>query len=462
MNPFKRCTLLLATAATVAQASAEAPPPPSTETPAARDARMAWWREARFGMFVHWGLYSGLAGTWEGKSIGGGGVEWIQSRVGADTDSYAKVAKPKFVPKPGFAKAWAKVAKDAGCKYVVFTTKHHEGFYLGDSKFTDYDAKDFVGRDLVKEIVDALHEEGLKVGFYHSIIDWHHPDYNFRIAKNLPYPKEGARLATEPRDHEKYIKFLHNQADELVSNYGKIDILWWDYSSTDFDGDRAWGAAKLIHDMRAKQPGVIMNNRLYRRPEAGFSGMGTHNVTDQMDPRYGDFVTPENNIPAKGLGKADWETCMTMNGTWGFSEHDHAWKPTEKLIRNLIDIASKGGNYLLNVGPTGDGTIPPESVERMEAMGAWLKKNGEAIYGTTATPFDKVDFDGRVTKKDGTLYVHVFKRPENGTITLPAKVTKAVLLNGGKALEVKSSGDSTVITLPDTLSDPIATVIKVG
>ncbi|MFD0895385.1 alpha-L-fucosidase [Luteolibacter ambystomatis] len=454
---IRKTVLALAAALTALQAV----PARAAETEQQRNARMEWWREARFGMFVHWGLYSGLAGTWEGKSIGGGGVEWLQTRVGVDTETYTKAAKPKFVPKPGFAKAWAKVAKDAGCKYVVFTTKHHEGFYLGDSKLTDFDGKDFTGRDLIKEITDALHEEGLKVGFYHSIIDWHHADYDFKAAKGLPYPKQAAEKATEPRDQQKYIKYLHGQVDELLSNYGKVDVIWWDYSSTQFDGDAAWGAADLIKEVRAKQPGVIMNNRLYRRPEAGFSGMGTHNVTDRMDPQYGDFVTPENNIPANGLGTVDWETCMTMNGTWGFSEHDKAWKSTEKLIRNLIDIASKGGNYLLNVGPTGDGTIPPESVERMEAMGAWLKKNGEAIYGTKANPFKESAFDGRVTKKGGTLYLHVFKRPDNGTIVLPVKAAKAVLLDGGKALEVKVDGDQTTITLPETLADPIATVIKV-
>lgn len=449
-----RSTILaLAAALTVAHAA--------PETEQQRDARMEWWREARFGMFVHWGLYSGLAGTWEGKPVRGGGMEWIQSYVGVDTDTYAKEAKPKFVPKPGFAKEWAKLAKDAGCKYVVFTTKHHEGFALHDSKFSDYDAKDFVNRDLVKEIVDALHAEGLKVGFYHSLIDWHHPQYDFKLAKKLPYPSKAAKAATEPRDQAKYIEFLHKQADELMSNYGKVDIVWWDYSSTEFDGDAAWGAAKLIKDVRAKQPGIIMNNRLYRRPEAGFNGMGTNNVTSRMDPQYGDFVTPEQHIPETGLGQADWETCMTMNGTWGFSEHDHKWKSSEQLIRNLIDIASKGGNYLLNIGPTGDGSVPAESVERMAAIGTWMKANGESIYGTTASKYEKVPFEGRVTTKGKTTYLHVFKRPADGKIALKGDATKAALLTGGKSLDVKKEGENFVITLPDSLPDPVATVIKV-
>jgi alpha-L-fucosidase len=448
---------LICCAALAAMPMAQAAP----ETEAQRDARMEWWREARFGMFVHWGLYSGLAGTWDGKAYGGG-VEWLQNKAGVDTATYEKAAKPKFVPTPGFAKQWAKVAKEAGCKYVVFTTKHHEGFALHDSKVSSYDAMDFVNRDLVKEIVDALHAEGLKVGFYHSLIDWHHPQYDFKPAKNLPYPAQAAKAAAnETRDHAQYIKHLHTQVDELLSNYGKVDVVWWDYSSTAFDGDKAWGAAELIKQVRAKQPGIIMNNRLYRRPEAGFNGMGTHNVTSRMDPQYGDFVTPEQHIPEAGLGKADWETCMTMNGTWGFSEHDHAWKSPQVLLRNLIDIASKGGNYLLNVGPTGDGAIPKESVERMAEMGTWMKKNSAAIYGTAASPIGKAPFDGRVTKKGNTLYLHVFSRPADGKIVLPVKAAKAAFLDGGANVELKNDGDTTTLTLPEKLSDPIATVVEV-
>lgn len=428
---------------------------------AAHESRMQWWREARFGMFVHWGLYSGLAGTWEEKKVAdSGGMEWIQTIVGADTRTYAAAARPKFHPKPGFAQQWAKVAKQAGCRYVVFTTKHHEGFALHDSKLTDYDAGDFVHRDLVKEIVDALHAEGLQVGFYHSLIDWHHPQYDFRQAKGLPYPKGGTALATTPRDQAEYIRFLHGQVNELISNYGKVDVLWWDYSSTDFDGDSAWKAGDLIREVRAKQPDIIMNNRLYRRPEAGFSGMDTTNVTNRLDPAYGDFVTPENHIPATGLPGVDWETCMTMNTTWGFSEHDTKWKSTEQLVRNLIDIASKGGNYLLNVGPTGDGEIPEASVERMAGIGEWMKRNGEAIYGTTASPIEKPGFDGRITQKGGKLFLHVFKRPDSGTISISTKAGKATLLVGGASLKTTAADGSLTIELPATLADPIATVIQ--
>ncbi|MFO1491442.1 MAG: alpha-L-fucosidase [Kiritimatiellia bacterium] len=314
-------------------------------------------------------------------------------------------------------------------------------------------------RDLAQEIVQAARAEGLKVGFYHSVIDWHHAQYDFKRAKGLPYPKNGG--GPEPRDHGKYVDFLHGQVDELVSNYGTVDVLWWDYSSTQFQGDDAWRAQELMAKVRAKQPGIIMNNRLYRIPEAGFNGMGTHNITDRMDPKYGDFVTPEQHIPATGMPNVDWETCMTMNTTWGFSEHDRKWKSAQQLLRNLVDIASKGGNYLLNIGPTGDGSVPPESLRLLAAMGRWMKVNGEGVYGTTASPFEKVSFDGRVTRKGRTLYAHVFQRPDSGVISLPGVFTSARLLAGGATLEVRKAGDATEIVLPATLPDADVTVVKV-
>jgi alpha-L-fucosidase len=441
-------------------AALASPCPAAPEAPAERDARMSWWREARFGMFVHWGLYSGLAGDWNGKMVGdSGGLEWIQQRVGADTYTYAAQAVPKFQPKPGFATAWAKLAKQAGCQYVVFTTKHHEGFALHDSKLTDYDAGDLLNRDLVKEITEALRAEGLRVGFYHSVIDWHHPQYDFRIAKGLPYPKNGPNVGVTPRNHARYVDFLHGQVDELVSNYGKVDVLWWDYSSTQFQGDEAWRAGELLAKVRAKQPGVIMNNRLYRIPEAGFSGMGTASVTNRMDPKYGDFVTPEQHIPPTGLPGVDWETCMTLNTTWGYNRHDHKWKSSETIIRNLIDIASKGGNYLLNIGPTGDGSVPQESIDTLTAVGRWMAVNGESIRGTTAAPFDKLAFDGRLTRKGKTIYAHVFKLPQGTALTVPFKAAKASVLGGWPPTLVVGEQETSII-LKDGLSDPIATVIR--
>ncbi|MBI4908801.1 MAG: alpha-L-fucosidase [Acidobacteria bacterium] len=438
------------------------------ESAAERDGRMKWWREARFGMFVHWGLYSGLAGTWEGKPVATrGGMEWIQQRVKSDTDTYAKRAIPLFQPKPGFARQWTRLARQAGCKYLVFTTKHHDGFALHDSKVSDYDAGSVLKRDLVKEIVDACRADGLKVGFYHSVIDWHHDQYEYARSKQLPHPLKDKPYPNVAREHGKYIDYLHGEVNELVSNYGKIDILWWDYSAVDFQGQDAWRAFDLMDKVRGRQPAVIMNNRLFRIPEAGFTGMGTSAIAAQLNPKYGDFITPEQHIPATGMPGVDWETCMTMNTTWGFSEHDHAWKSNEVLIRNLIDIASKGGNYLLNIGPKGDGSVPEESVRGMEAMGAWMKANGESIYGTSASPFEKLTF-GRCTQKkaaDGKtrLYLHVFDWPKDGKLTVPLSnggKAQARLLAGGKRLGVTAGDRQVTVDVGGEAPDKIATVVE--
>jgi alpha-L-fucosidase len=422
---------------------------------------MDWWREARFGMFVHWGLYSGLAGTWEGEPAPRDkNLEHIQRVVDVDTYTYAAEAIPKFRPTEDFATAWAKLAKQAGCKYVVFTTKHHEGFALHDSKLTQYDAGDIVGRDLVSEITEALRQEGLKVGFYHSVIDWHHPQYDYTQAKYPPYPKDNIPMTMGPREHSVYVDYLHGQVNELLSNYGKVDILWWDYSSFGFDGDKAWRASELIAMCREKQPNVIMNNRLFRRPEAGFSYDGGADLSKPLDPRFGDFGTPEQHIPEGFDPKMDWETCMTMNDTWGYSEHDHDWKSSEVIIRQLIDVVSRGGNYLLNIGPKGDGTIPEPSLKIMTDVGKWMEVNGEAIYGTTQSPIGEPDFDGRITTKGDIYYLHLFSRPDSGTIQVPFPANKATLLEGSQPLEIEPGKSETSIRLPDALPDAVATVIR--
>jgi alpha-L-fucosidase len=435
--------------------------------PASRDARMQWWREARFGMFVHWGLYSGLAGTWEGRAVGTrGGMEWIQQRVKADTDTYAERAIPLFKPTPDFARGWARAAKQAGCRYLVFTSKHHDGFALHDSAVSDYDAGSVLHRDLVREIVDAARTEGLRVGFYHSVIDWHHDQYAYALSKQLPHPLRGQPYPNGHRDHGKYVDYLHAEVDELISNYGTVDIMWWDYSSVDFQGDEAWRAFELMKHVREKQPGIIMNNRLFRIPEAGFTGMGTAAIASQLDPKYGDFITPEQHIPATGMPGVDWETCMTMNTTWGYSRHDQAWKSDETLIRNLIDIASKGGNYLLNIGPKGDGTIPEQSVSSLRAIGEWMRDNGDSIYGTQASPFEKLAW-GRCTRKalpDGNtrLYLHVFDWPADGRLVLPGlanRVLGASLLATGKTLDVSTSDGQATLAVGTEAPDAIATVV---
>lgn len=440
---------------------------PAPETPAQRDARMKWWREARFGMFVHWGLYSALAGTWEGKPVGNkGGMEWIQQRVKADTATYAARAIPQFKPKPNFAREWARLAREAGARYVVLTSKHHDGFALHDSKVSDYDAGSVLHRDLIKEFVDAARAEGLKVGFYHSMIDWHHDQYEYALSKQLPHPLKGSPYPNGKRNHAIYQQYLHDEVNELVSNYGPIDILWWDFSAVDFQGDQAWRATELMSLVRSKQPRVIQNNRLFRIPEAGFTGMGTAAIAPQLNPKYGDFITPEQHIPATGMPGVDWETCMTMNTTWGYNEHDRDWKSAETLIRNLIDIASKGGNYLLNIGPKADGSVPVESIESMKAIGAWMRVNGESIYATSASPFQKLDW-GRCTRKalpggKTRLYLHVFDWPKDGKLVVPVnggKLAVARLLATGKTLPVTSAAGATTINTGSAAPDRIASVI---
>jgi alpha-L-fucosidase len=429
-----------------------------------RDARMAWWREARFGMFVHWGLYSGLAGTWDGKAVAtSGGMEWIQERVKADTRTYATRAIPLFTPKPGFAAEWARIARDAGARYVVFTTKHHDGFALHDSRISDYDAGSVLNRDLVREIVDALRSEGLRVGFYHSVIDWHHDQYEYARSRQLPHPLKGQPYPNGTRDQQKYLNYLHGEVGELLSNYGPVDVMWWDYSAQDFQGQEAWRAFDLMQLARAKQPRIIMNNRLFRTPEAGWKSMGTEGYAASLDPKYGDFITPEQHIPDTGMPGVDWETCMTLNTTWGYSAHDHAWKTDETLIRNLIDIASKGGNYLLNIGPMGDGSVPGESVRSMRAIGAWMKVNGASIYGTSASLFSDLPW-GRSTTKGRTIYVHVFDWPADGVLTLPGLATRARsarLLAGDAAVPAATTNTGLVLKLPANAPDPIASVVAV-
>jgi alpha-L-fucosidase len=437
--------------------------PGHVETPADRDARMSWWRDARFGMFVHWGLYSGLAGTWDGKPVAtSGGMEWIQQRVKADTGTYATRAIPLFKPSRTFAREWARLAKEGGARYVVFTSKHHDGFALHDSRSSDFDAGSVLHRDLVKEIVDALRAEGLRVGFYHSVIDWHHGQYEYARSQQLPHPLKGQPYPNGTRDHQKYVQYLHGQVRELLSNYGPIDVMWWDYSAQDFQGQEAWRAFDLMQLARATQPRVIMNNRLFRTPEAGWKSMGTEGFSATLDPQYGDFITPEQHIPDTGM-PVDWETCMTLNTTWGYSEHDRAWKSDETLIRNLVDIASKGGNYLLNIGPRGDGSVPGESVRSMRAIGAWMKVNGDSIYGTRASVFSRLPW-GRSTTKGRTLYLHVFDWPADGTLTVPGLTTPtkgARLLAGGAALVASTTEAGLVLRLPSKAPDPIASVVEV-
>lgn len=400
MNRWALALLLSAAAGKISAQEAGGLITNAQEPEALRDARMEWFRDAHFGMFVHWGLYSAAEGVWDGKNYDGC-VEWIQNMANVPADVYEARLKPLFKPKKGFAREWAKTAKDAGCRYVIFTSRHHEGFALHDSKTTTFDGMDFTGRDLFKEIVTALHEQGLRVGVYFSMIDWHHPDAY--VEHGMPAP---AGVKNAGRDNAKYVKYMHDQAEEMFSNYGPIDIVWWDYSSTEIQGEK-WGARDLVAMVKKHHPNIIMNNRLY-----AFE----HNT--EYTRAHGDLVTPEQFIPETGFKGMDWESCMTLNGTWGYSRNNHNWHTSQELVRNMVDIVSKGGNYLLNVGPMFDGTIPEKSVELMHSVGNWMRINGASIYGSRANAIGKVAW-GRITTKPDQFFLHIFDWPENNRLLVP-------------------------------------------
>ena len=366
-----------------------------------KDRRMEWWREARFGLFIHWGLYAIPAGKWGDRDDH---AEWILTTAQIPVEEYEEFVE-QFNPVEFDADEWARMAKDAGMKYIVITSKHHDGFCLFDSEFTDYDVMSTpFRRDIMKELSDACRRHGLKMCWYHSIMDWHHPDY---------LPRRGWETRpVEDADFDRYVEHLHNQVTELLTNYGPIGIMWFD---GEWEGTWNHGYGQPLYDLCLElQPDVIVNNRV-DKGRGGMAGM-------TADVMYtGDYGTPEQEIPATGLPGVDWETCMTMNAHWGYNAADRQWKSTRQLIRMLVDIASKGGNYLLNVGPKADGTFPRESVERLAGIGDWMDVNGEAIDGTTASPFANIPW-GRCTAKVSTrkskLYLHVFDWPSGGELLL--------------------------------------------
>jgi len=420
--------------------AAETPSAPA-ETKENKDKRMAWFREARFGMFIHWGVYSVPAGEWNGKKNYG---EWFMEETHMKVSEYEKFAK-EFNPVKFDAKEWVRIARDAGVKYIVITSKHHDGFGMYRSELTDWCIKSTpFQRDPLKELADACKEAGITFCFYHSIMDWHHPDWGQRRKWN--------DVVKDEPNMDRYTEYMKGQLKELLTRYGPIGILW-------FDGEweKPWTNERgvdLYNYVRSLQPNIIVNNRV-GKGRAGMSGM-------DKDKGVGDYGTPEQEIPATGFGAGvDWESCMTMNGHWGYNKNDKNWKSAENLIRNLIDCASKGGNYLLNVGPTSEGLIPGPSVERLSEIGKWMKVNSEAIYGTYASPFAKTPW-GRCTRKSGKLYLHVYNWPADGKLVVPglkSKVTGASLLAGGKALEIKTADNNVSITVSAEMSDKIATVV---
>lgn len=430
------------------------------ETKEHRDKRMKWWRDGKFGMFIHYGLFSGLAGEIQNRKFEGC-VEWIQMYSGVDFDTYKKEALPLFCPKSGKAAEWVKLAKEAGCKYTVLTSRHHEGFNMFDTKYSDFNVKKVYGVDVIDEYAKACDDYDMKAGYYVSLLDWNHPDYD-PTGSGISYPEGNLKAAERGErkfgNHEKYKEYLYNIFNDLLSKY-KVDLVWWDFSQPHFQGDKAWGATRLMRRLMEVNPQAIQNNRLYHSDN--HLSEGGIKVTPTWK---GDYSTAEHHIPATGID-GDWEACQTLNGTWGYSKLNQKWKTSETLIHELVDAVSRGGNYLLNIGPEPDGSIPEESIRLFKEIGAWMKVNGEAIYGTRANPFNEEFQWGRVTRKDNDkFYLIVYKKPSDGKIILPctfSKVKASMLNNKTKHNIVKHQKDGyTVIDVSSVSIDGPATVVK--
>ncbi len=422
------------------------------ETIEERNQRMKWFREARFGLFIHWGLYSQLGGEYKGRvSVNG---EWIQNMLNIPTSEYNELIKT-FNPIKYNPKEWAQLFKDAGLKYICITTKHHDGFCLWDSKVNDdWD----IGvtpykKDLLAPLAKEVRKQDITFCIYHSILDWHHP----------LWPGTVNNIAAGQTDKDRYInEYLYPQLKELFTQYGDIGMIW-------FDG--TWGGnwnsedgKKIEEYTRSLQPSVIINNRSgYEIPQPKYA------FQELINNRYGftvrgDYITPERDVPPVQMPGMDWETCQTVwkQNTWGY--HRLApYRSTKELLHLLIDIVAKGGNLLLNIGPTAEGEIPVQIKELLLNIGQWLVVNGEAIYGTTASPFDKLPFSGRCTQKGNKLYFHVYKWPTKElNIPLKNQVIRAYLLDNPQVnIKVDRGPKFISLKLPLNAPDPIASVIVV-
>ena len=385
---------------------------PATSTLEDRDRRLQWWHEARFGMFVHFGLYSVL-----------GRHEWAMEEEGIPVAEYQQLAK-QFNPQPHAARAWAKLAKTAGMRYMVMTTKHHEGFCLFDTKLTNYCApKQAAGRDLVAEYVEAARSEGLRFGFYYSLMDWHHPD--------------GARCLTDQAARRRFVDYIHGQVRELCSNYGKVDILWYDVNWP--LSPEGWESVQMNRMVRQLQPDILINNR---------SGIPE------------DFQTPEQHIQSYDV---PWEACMTMNDSWGFQRADDNWKSPKTVVRNLITCARDGGNYLLNIGPKGDGSIPEPSIEILASVGRWMDAHGDLIHHADHCRVTRSEF-ANFTRRSNTLFIHAYFWPGETLALggLQQKVVSAKMYPSGQPVQFQQEEFRVRFTgLPLYAPDAIATVLQV-
>jgi len=426
-----------------------------------RDSKMEWWREARFGMFIHWGPYSIWGGVYHGHQQRRGGAEWIMNRCKIPVAEYQQAAA-MFNPVKYNAESFVLLAKEAGMKYIIITSKHHDGFAMFKSAASKFNIVDFTPykKDVLDELAKACRKHGMKLGFYYSQAqDWNNPGGSVarkEMSEGWANP-DSVKIdaytaanngywdpAQQTRSMEDYIdQVAVPQVRELLTNYGDVAVIWWDTPTRMTDE-----FAEKLNAELAKYPQVITNDRLKR-------------------PNYpGDYKTPEQRIPDPSeLGNFDWETCMTMGSSWGYKSWDTNWKTTELLIRNLINIVSKGGNYLLNVGPTAEGEIPQQSIDGLKAIGRWMKINGEAIYGTQRSPVDKPAW-GYITRKDGntatTLYLSVCEWPADGKLVVEGltDANSALLLAENKKLNTTKTAKGLEIQLPGQMPDPIAKVIK--
>ncbi|NML19426.1 hypothetical protein HHL16_01010 [Pseudoflavitalea sp. G-6-1-2] len=410
--------------------------------------QMQWWRDARFGMFIHWGLYAVPAGEWNGRTDYG---EWIRNNAQIPLTTYDKFLQ-QFNPTKFNADEWVSMAKDAGMKYLVITTKHHDGYANWPTATSDFNPMNTpFKKDVLKELADACAKHGVQLCFYYSIMDWHHPDY-------LPRRDWESDRSTEGADFSRYVSYMKAQLKELLTNYGKIGVLWFDGEWED-----TWTheqAKDLYQYIKGFQPDIIINNRI----DKGRSGMA--GLTKAGD-FVGDYGTPEQEIPATGFPGVDWESCMTMNQNWGYNSHDNNWKSAEDLVHKLIETSSKGGNYLLNVGPTAEGVFPQASIERLRDIGKWMSVNSASIYNTQASPFKNFR-NGYCTQQaipSGTrLFFHVTKWPEDGNLQLPSfgnNISKVYALADNKSLKYTKQSFGNLISLAEVTKQPFATVIAV-
>lgn len=424
----------------------------------AYEKRMQWFVQARFGMFIHWGLYAVPARG-----------EWVRSNERMPEEKYMPFFR-EFDPSAAEPKAWVQAAKEAGMGYVILTAKHHDGFCLFDSELTDFKSTNTsMGRDIVREFLEAGREAGLKVGLYYSLIDWHHPDFPHHGDRYHPMRSDPA-ASNEERDFKRYLAYMHGQVKELCTRYGRLDVLWFDFSYNQLRGE-AWRANELADMVRTLQPGILLNNRL----EVSGEGFGSL-AQGEPAPCHGDFVSPERMVPPEGLFDPQgrplyWETCTTMNHSWGYCAGDTWYKPAPLLLKKLVECVSKGGNFLLNVGPDGNGRIPRQAMDTLKYLGQWMQINGESIRGCGPSGMEKPEW-GRITRRENVLYLHIY---ENALGPLPLygipaeKIRAMRLLQDGREIPLSVSwvhSDYPDMAFADLGLDPVLpdgddTVLKV-